>query len=106
MLDEKSHVDRAVERIVAQEMRERRRRREVVDRANRACRGAGIDNVHNVFANMSVDLPHLFAATKTPSATMLAALPSVPVRKSSAALVARLRKARRGIFKSLSTVMT
>jgi tRNA (guanine-N7-)-methyltransferase len=37
-------------------------RREVVSRANRACRAAGIDNVHSVFANMSVDLPRLFAA--------------------------------------------
>jgi tRNA (guanine-N7-)-methyltransferase len=36
-------------------------RREVVDRANRACGAAGLDNVHNVFANMSVDLPRLFA---------------------------------------------
>ncbi len=36
-------------------------RREVVDRANRACRAAGLDNVRSVFANMSVDLPRLFA---------------------------------------------
>jgi tRNA (guanine-N7-)-methyltransferase len=36
-------------------------RREVVDRANRACGAAGIDNVRSVFANMSVDLPRLFA---------------------------------------------
>jgi tRNA (guanine-N7-)-methyltransferase len=36
-------------------------RREVVDRANRAARAAGLDNVRNVFANMSVDLPRLFA---------------------------------------------
>jgi tRNA (guanine-N7-)-methyltransferase len=37
-------------------------RREVVDRANRAARAAGLPNVRNVFANMSVDLPRLFAA--------------------------------------------
>lgn len=36
-------------------------RREVVDRANRVCRTAGLDNVRSVFANMSVDLPRLFA---------------------------------------------
>ena len=36
-------------------------RREVVDRANRACRAVGLDNVRSVFANMSVDLPRLFA---------------------------------------------
>jgi tRNA (guanine-N7-)-methyltransferase len=36
-------------------------RREVVDRANRACGAAGLDNVRSVFANMSVDLPRLFA---------------------------------------------
>jgi tRNA (guanine-N7-)-methyltransferase len=36
-------------------------RREVVDRANRACVGGGFENVRNVFANMSVDLPRLFA---------------------------------------------
>jgi tRNA (guanine-N7-)-methyltransferase len=37
-------------------------RREVVDRANRAARAAGLANLHSVFANMSVDLPRLFAA--------------------------------------------
>jgi tRNA (guanine-N7-)-methyltransferase len=37
-------------------------RREVVDRANRAARSAGLDNLRSVFANMSVDLPRLFAA--------------------------------------------
>lgn len=36
-------------------------RREVVERANRACLAAGLANVTSVFANMSVDLPHLFA---------------------------------------------
>lgn len=36
-------------------------RREVVARANKACRKAGLDNVESVFANMSVDLPRLFA---------------------------------------------
>jgi tRNA (guanine-N7-)-methyltransferase len=36
-------------------------RREVVDRANRAARAAGLENLRNVFANMSVDLPRLFA---------------------------------------------
>ena len=36
-------------------------RREVVDRANKACAGAGLDNVRSIFANMSVDLPDLFA---------------------------------------------
>ena len=36
------------------------RRREVVDRANRAARAAGLDIVRSVFANMSVDLPRLF----------------------------------------------
>jgi tRNA (guanine-N7-)-methyltransferase len=36
-------------------------RREVVDRANRAARAAGLDNLRSVFANMSVDLPRLFA---------------------------------------------
>jgi tRNA (guanine-N7-)-methyltransferase len=38
-------------------------RREVVDRANRAARAAGLDNLRSVFANMSVDLPRLFAAS-------------------------------------------
>jgi tRNA (guanine-N7-)-methyltransferase len=36
-------------------------RREVVARANNACRAAGINNVESVFANMSVDLPEMFA---------------------------------------------
>jgi len=37
-------------------------RREMVARANRACAEAGVaDGVTNVFANMSVDLPRLFA---------------------------------------------
>ena len=36
-------------------------RREIVDRANRACGAAGLENVRSVFANMSVDLPQLFA---------------------------------------------
>jgi tRNA (guanine-N7-)-methyltransferase len=36
-------------------------RREVVARANKACQAAGLGNVHSVFANMSVDMPHLFA---------------------------------------------
>jgi len=36
-------------------------RREMVVRAERLCREAGIANVRNVFANMSVDLPRLFA---------------------------------------------
>lgn len=36
-------------------------RREMVPRANRLCQEAGIVNVRNVFANMSVDLPRLFA---------------------------------------------
>jgi tRNA (guanine-N7-)-methyltransferase len=37
-------------------------RREVVSRANRRCAGLGVGNVRSVFANMSVDLPRLFAA--------------------------------------------
>jgi tRNA (guanine-N7-)-methyltransferase len=36
-------------------------RREVVSRASRACQTAGLVNVQNVFANISVDLPRLFA---------------------------------------------
>lgn len=36
-------------------------RREVVWRANKACEEAGLDNVRSVFANMSVDMPRLFA---------------------------------------------
>jgi tRNA (guanine-N7-)-methyltransferase len=36
-------------------------RREVVSRASRACAAAGLTNLQNVFANMSVDLPRLFA---------------------------------------------
>lgn len=36
-------------------------RREMVVRADRLCREAGVHNVSNVFANMSVDLPRLFA---------------------------------------------
>jgi tRNA (guanine-N7-)-methyltransferase len=36
-------------------------RREMVARADRLCAEAGLGNVHNVFANMSVDLPRLFA---------------------------------------------
>lgn len=36
-------------------------RREMVARANRLCREAGVTNVRNVFANMSVDLGRLFA---------------------------------------------
>lgn len=36
-------------------------RREMVVRADRLCREAGVTNVRNVFANMSVDLPRLFA---------------------------------------------
>ena len=36
-------------------------RREMVVRADRLCREAGVGNVRNVFANMSVDLPRLFA---------------------------------------------
>jgi len=36
-------------------------RREMVTRADRLCREAGVDNVRNVFANMSVDLERLFA---------------------------------------------
>jgi tRNA (guanine-N7-)-methyltransferase len=36
-------------------------RREMVTRANRLCAEAGVGNVRNVFANMSVDLPRLFA---------------------------------------------
>jgi tRNA (guanine-N7-)-methyltransferase len=36
-------------------------RREVVTRANRRCAGLGLGNVRSIFANMSVDLPRLFA---------------------------------------------
>jgi tRNA (guanine-N7-)-methyltransferase len=36
-------------------------RREVMSRASRACQTAGLTNLQNVFANMSVDLPRLFA---------------------------------------------
>ncbi|HVR64560.1 MAG TPA: hypothetical protein VMU50_21815 [Polyangia bacterium] len=36
-------------------------RREVVARANRACAAAGLGRVRSVFANMSVDMPRLFA---------------------------------------------
>lgn len=36
-------------------------RREMVQRADRLCREAGVSTVRNVFANMSVDLPRLFA---------------------------------------------
>jgi len=36
-------------------------RREVVWRANRRCAALGLANVRSVFANMSVDLPRLFA---------------------------------------------
>jgi tRNA (guanine-N7-)-methyltransferase len=36
-------------------------RREMVVRANRLCAEAGVTNVSNVFANMSTDLPRLFA---------------------------------------------
>lgn len=36
-------------------------RREVVARANKACTAAGLARVHSVFANMSVDMPRLFA---------------------------------------------
>ncbi len=36
-------------------------RREMVVRADRLCAEAGVTGVHNVFANMSVDLPRLFA---------------------------------------------
>jgi tRNA (guanine-N7-)-methyltransferase len=36
-------------------------RREVVARANKACAAAGLDRVRSVFANMSVDMPRLFA---------------------------------------------
>jgi tRNA (guanine-N7-)-methyltransferase len=36
-------------------------RREVVARANKACRAEGLANVESVFANMSVDMPRLFA---------------------------------------------
>ena len=36
-------------------------RREMVARADRRCREASVANVRNVFANMSVDLPRLFA---------------------------------------------
>jgi tRNA (guanine-N7-)-methyltransferase len=36
-------------------------RREVVARANKACQAAGLTNVHSVFANISVDMPRLFA---------------------------------------------
>lgn len=36
-------------------------RREMVTRADRLCAEAGVANVRNVFANMSVDLPRMFA---------------------------------------------
>ncbi|MES1204316.1 MAG: hypothetical protein ABUS79_00125 [Pseudomonadota bacterium] len=36
-------------------------RREMVVRADRLCAEAGVAGIHNVFANMSVDLPRLFA---------------------------------------------
>src|SRR5262249_3568746 len=36
-------------------------RREVVARANKACAAAGLARVRSVFANMSVDMPYLFA---------------------------------------------
>jgi tRNA (guanine-N7-)-methyltransferase len=36
-------------------------RREMVQRADRLCLEAGVSSVRNVFANMSVDLPRLFA---------------------------------------------
>jgi tRNA (guanine-N7-)-methyltransferase len=36
-------------------------RREMVTRADRLCAEAGVSHVRNVFANMSVDLPRLFA---------------------------------------------
>ena len=36
-------------------------RREMVVRADRLCAEAGVANVRNVFANMSVDLPRLFS---------------------------------------------
>lgn len=36
-------------------------RREMVQRADRLCQEAGVSSVRNVFANMSVDLPRLFA---------------------------------------------
>lgn len=36
-------------------------RRELVDQANRRCRGLGLSQVRSVFANISVDLPRLFA---------------------------------------------
>lgn len=36
-------------------------RREVVARANKACQAAGLTNVESIFANMSVDMPRLFA---------------------------------------------
>jgi len=35
-------------------------RSEMVKRADRLCREAGVSNVRNVFANMSVDVPRLF----------------------------------------------
>jgi tRNA (guanine-N7-)-methyltransferase len=35
-------------------------RREMVTRADRLCGEAGVSNIQNVFANMSVDLPRLF----------------------------------------------
>ncbi len=37
-------------------------RREVVARANKACQAGGLVNVRSVFANISVDMPRLFAA--------------------------------------------
>lgn len=36
-------------------------RREMVQRADRLCQEAGVSSVRNVFANMSVDIPRLFA---------------------------------------------
>jgi tRNA (guanine-N7-)-methyltransferase len=36
-------------------------RREMVQRADRLCQEAGVTSVRNVFANMSVDMPRLFA---------------------------------------------
>lgn len=36
-------------------------RREVVARANKACEAAGLTRVRSIFANMSVDMPYLFA---------------------------------------------
>ena len=39
-------------------------RREHVDKANQDCRAAGLAQVQSVFANMSVDLPRLFAPAR------------------------------------------